>query len=121
MAQRSACTALAKAASNPSPVVLNTRPSCVAASGSTTSARSAHARQRARFVRADHGGVADHVSCQDAGQAASHLAHAHSPMRRTPLGAAYDAGAGRTNRHRRALGPRIRVLDVSRKVQLVIR
>jgi hypothetical protein len=43
-AQRSACTALAKATKKPSPVVLNTRPSCAAASGSTTSARSARTR-----------------------------------------------------------------------------
>ena len=58
----------------------------------------AHARQRARLVRADHGGIANHVGRQDAGQAASRLAHAHSPIRRTPLGGAYDHGAIQPNR-----------------------
>ena len=48
MAQRSACTALANSTRKPSPVVLNSRPSCVAASGSITSVRSARTpRQRA--------------------------------------------------------------------------
>jgi hypothetical protein len=44
MAQRNACTALAKAARKPSPVVLNKRPPCAAAIGSMRSVRNVRTR-----------------------------------------------------------------------------
>ena len=44
IAQRNACTALAKAMRKPSPVVLNSRPPCVAATGSMSSVRSVRTR-----------------------------------------------------------------------------
>jgi hypothetical protein len=80
MAQRNAWTALAKAARKPSPVVLNSRPPKLAASGSMRLVRNARARQRARLVPSDHCRIADDIGCQNTGQPAAsaplvHLRH----------------------------------------------
>ena len=42
-------------------------------------------RQGAGLVGAHHARIPDHIGRHDPGQAAGHLAHAHSSMRRTPL------------------------------------
>ena len=88
MAQRNACTALAKATRKPSPVVLNSRPPCVARERlDEVGAQRAHARQRGRLVRSDHRRIADDIGCQDAGQTAVRFVHTQNSVAAT-----YDRG-----------------------------
>jgi hypothetical protein len=74
MAQRKACTALAKAMRKPSPVVLNSRPPCVAATAPTR--RAACTRASAAGRPFDHCRIADDIGCQNAGQTAVDVIHA---------------------------------------------
>ncbi len=46
-------------------------------------AQPAHARQCARLIGADHGGIANHVGCQDASQTAARLAHSQNSVATT--------------------------------------
>ena len=85
MAERTACTALAKAARKPSPVVLKMRPPCdLRDRFDNLEAQRAHAAQRARLVSAQQPRVADNVGRHDGGKAAL-LGHSGNPARRNAL------------------------------------